>query len=216
MKELQTFFSISINYTELFSAFIAILFYRKINKTYWKWFVIYLIFINLAELYSKFGLENFTHLRKYYYDFFIIPIEFLFFYWLYAKKSLKLEKLFWLSYIIYFIFYILHLFNLDKVRLISSMSYTIGVLFLAIMVYLEFIKQIKSDEIINFHKNKMFYINIGILLFYVGTLPFFAFDKQLYLNNNELWSNYKTFFLLSVNIMYLLFAASFIWGKPKP
>lgn len=216
MKELQTFFSISINYTELFSAFIAILFYRKINKTYWKWFVIYLIFINLAELYSKFGLENFTHLRKYYYDFFIIPIEFLFFYWLYAKKSLKLEKLFWLSYIIYFIFYILHLFNFDKVRLISSMSYTVGVLFLAIMVYLEFIKQIKSDEIINFHKNKMFYINIGILLFYVGTLPFFAFDKQLYLNNNELWSNYKTFFLLSVNIMYLLFAASFIWGKPKP
>ena len=96
------------------------------------------------------------------------------------------------------------------------MSYTVGVFLLSIMVYLEFIKQIKSEDILNFQNNKMFYINIGILLFYVGTLPFFAFDKQLYLNNNELWSNYKTFFLLSVNIMYLLFAASFIWGKPKP
>jgi hypothetical protein len=95
------------------------------------------------------------------------------------------------------------------------MSYTIGAFLLAIMVYLEFVKQIKSDEILNFKQNKMFYINIGVLLFYVGTLPFFAFDKYLYHNLNSLWSLYKTFFLFACSSMYLLFIASFIWGKPK-
>jgi hypothetical protein len=216
MTQLQTIFYNCINWTEVICAIIGILYFNKLKKTYWKWFVVYVVFISIVELFSRFGLVYFPKLRKYYFDFFVIPIEFLFFYWLYAKKSLQLNKLFWISCIIYFIFYFLHLPNLDKIKTISSMSYTVGVFLLAIMVYLEFIKQIKSDEILNFQSNKMFYINIAVMLFYIGTLPFFAFDKYLYQNLNEVWGNYYTFFLMSVNIMYLLFTASFIWGKPKP
>lgn len=215
MTQLQTIFYNSINLTEGLTVLVGIFFYKSLKNTYWKWFVIYISFIAISDIFGDFGFEHSPYIKKLYYDFFVIPIEFLFFYWLYAKNSLKLEKLFWTCCLIYLVFFILHFFNLDKIRSISSMSYTVGVFLLSIMVYLEFIKQIKSDDILNFQHNKMFYINIGILLFYVGTLPFFAFDKLLYLNNNELWSNYKTFFLLSVNIMYLLFTASFIWGKPK-
>lgn len=216
MTQLQTIFYNCINWTEVICAIIGILYFNKLKKTYWKWFVVYVVFISIVELFSMYGLAYFPKLRKYYFDFLVIPIEFLFFYWLYAKKSLQLNKLFWISCIIYFIFYFLHLPNLDKIKTISSMSYTVGVFLLAIMVYLEFIKQIKSDEILNFQSNKMFYINIAVMLFYIGTLPFFAFDKYLYQNLNEVWGNYYTFFLMSVNIMYLLFSASFIWGKPKP
>ncbi len=96
------------------------------------------------------------------------------------------------------------------------MSYTIGVFLLAILSFLEFLKQIKSDEILNFKGNKMFYINIGVLIFYIGTLPFFAFDKILLDNNRTLWDSYLTFFLFSVNIINLFYIASFIWGKSKP
>lgn len=216
MTTLQTIFYNCINITEVTAALVGLFYYKKLKHTYWKWFVVYLIFISFSELISRFGLEDLSKIRKYFFGFFVIPIEFIFFYWLYAKKSLKLKRLFLISSFIYLFFYSLNFLNLDQVRIISSMSYTVGVFLLAIMVYLEFIKQIKSDEILNFYSNKMFYINIGILLFYIGTLPFFAFDKQLYLNNNELWSNYKTYFLFSVNIMYLLFTASFICGKPKP
>lgn len=216
MTELQTIFYNCINWTEGISAVVAILYFNKLKNTYWKWFVIYIVFITLADIFGDYGLEYFPGLRKYYYDFFIIPIEFIFYFWLYAKKSLQLEKLFFMICISYFTFFVLHFFNLDAIRMISSMSYTVGVFLLAILVYLEFIKQIKSDEILNFKSNKMFYINIGVMLFYIGTLPFFAFDKYLYENLNPIWSNYKTFFLFSVNAMYLLFTASFIWGKSKP
>ena len=216
MNQLQTILYNGIIFTEVSCAIVSIIFLNKVKNTYWKWFVIYLIFISIAELFSKFGLQYLPNFRKYYYDFFIIPIEFIFLFWLYSKKSLKSNSLFYCSLIVYVIFYFLHFFNLDKIRIISSMSYTVGVFLLAIMVYLEFIKQIKSDEILNFSSNKMFYINIGVMLFYIGTLPFFALDKDLYFSDKNLWSNYFTFFLFSVNIMYLLFSASFIWGKPKP
>ena len=205
-----------IIWSQLLSAISAIFAYKKLKNTNWKWFVFYLIFVFFAELFSKIILIEYQSFRNYYYDFLIIPIEFLLFYWLFAKNSLKSSRLHIYSCLIFIVFYIFHFFNLEQVRLISSMDYTVGVFLLAIMVYLEFIKQIKSDEILNFQKNMMFYINIGVLLFYVGTLPFFAFEKFLYKNNFNLWNNYFTFFLLSVNIMYLLFAASFIWGKPKP
>jgi hypothetical protein len=132
-----------------------------------------------------------------------------------GKKSLQSTKLYWISNTVYIAFYIVNLFPLNQVRYISSMTYTVGVFILAIMIYFEFMKQIKSDEILNFKTNKMFYINIAVMLFYIGTLPFFAYDKYLFENMNELWENYKTFFLFSVNIMYILFTMSFIWGKPR-
>jgi hypothetical protein len=215
MQKIQIIFYNLIPYTELLCMLFGFFHFKKLKNTYWKWFVYYMVFITIVEFFSLYYLKYFPYLRKYYFDFFVIPIEFLFLYWLYAKKSLQNEKLYKVSCVIYLVFYCLHLFILDSVRIVSSMSYTVGIFLLAIMVYLEFVKQIKSDEILNYQNNKMFYINVGVLLFYIGTLPFFAFDKILYENNKELWNNYFTFFLISVNVMYILFIASFVWGKPK-
>lgn len=215
MTELQTILYSLINWSEGLAAVIALFHFKQLKNTYWKWFVIYVVFIATMDIFGDFGLDFFPSFRKIYYDFFIIPVEFLFMYWIYAKKSLKFSMLFWISCIIYIFFFVLHFFNLYEIRYVSSMSYTVGVFLLAIMIYLEFIKQIKSDEILTFKSNKMFYINIAVMFFYIGTLPFFSFDKYLFENAKELWSNYYTFFLLSDNTMYLLFAASFIWGKQK-
>ena len=135
MTQLQTIFYNSINWTEGLTVLVGIFFYKNLKNTYWKWFLIYLFFIALSELLSVNILKHFPTLRKYFFDFLVIPIEFLFFYWLYAKKSLKLEKLFWLSCSIYLVFYLLHFINHKKIRSISSMSYTIGVFLLSIMVY---------------------------------------------------------------------------------
>ena len=216
MTELQDILNNLQPFLIVLCAIVGILNYTKLKNTYWKWFVCYVVFLAIVELFSIYGLKHYPNIKKYYFDFFVIPIEFLFFYWLFAKKSLNSKKLYWVCCTTYLIFFIIHLFNLNEIRLISSMTYTVGVFLLSIMIFLEFIKQIKSDEILNFTTNKMFYINIAVMLFYVGTLPFFAFDKYLYENLNAVWENYKTFFLFSVNIMYVLFTISFIWGKPKP
>ena len=215
MTELQTIFYKSSPVLECICSIVALIQFQKLKNTYWKWFVIYVCFITCAELFSLFVLDYFPEKRKPFFGFLIIPIEFIFFFWLYAKKSLKLPNLFWASCSIYIVFYVLYLFNLSNVRWISSMSYSVGAFLLSIMIFLELIKQIKSDEILNFKTNRMFYINIGALVLYVGTLPFFAFDKYLYNNAKEVWDNYFTFFLFSVNLMYIFFTLSFICGKQK-
>lgn len=215
MTKLQYFFSDLTIWVELICALLGIFFYREQKKTYWIFFVYYVVIIFILEAISRWGLDSKPQIRKFYYDFFVIPIQFIFLFWLYSIKSLKKNLLFLSFLSLYLLSFLPHLFYLNYTRQLNSLSYTTGTFLLLILVFLEYIKQIKSDEIIYFRKNKMFYINAGILFFYLGTLPFFTFDKYLYENDRELWNNYLTFFLLSVNIMYLLFSASFIWGKPK-
>lgn len=215
MNSIQTFLDSMLTFTEFFCAIVALFYYRTLKNTYWKWFIFYLVLICLLESISFFVLKYFPYLRKYYYDLLVIPSEFIFLYWLYAYKSLQKRRLFWICTGLYLASFIPHLFFLNEMRLINSMSYTMGNFLIMVLVVLEFMKQIKSDNILMFQKNKMFYINIGVVLFYVGTLPFLAFDQFLFDNSIAIWSNYYTFFLLSCNLMYLSFAASFIWGKPN-
>lgn len=216
MTTLQLFLSELIIWLELLAALVGLFYFQQLKKTYWVHFIIYLVIIFVLEAVSKWFLINHLHFKRYYYDLFVIPFQFLFLFWLYCIKSFQNIRIFKICCFVYGIFFGLHLFNFEFIRMISSMSYTIGVLIIAILVYLEFLKQIKSDEILNYGQNKMFYINIGVLLFYVGTLPFFVFDKYLFENDRFTWNNYLTFFLLSANVLYLFFTASFLWGKSKP
>jgi hypothetical protein len=215
MREFQILLVDFILLAEFIAALTAVLFFGRIKNTYWKWFVYYLVFIFIVEAIGKWLLEDFHSFKKYYYNFFVIPIEFLFWYWLYASKSLNNKKVLVFFSGIYSISCIVYFFMIDDINLINSTNYLIGTLLLSILVIMEFFKQIKSDNILNFRQNKMFYINSGVMLFYVATLPFYAFHDTLYEKSKILWNFYGTFALVSCAIMYLLFSAAFIWGKPN-
>lgn len=197
------------------SAFFGILFYNKIKRTYWKYFAWYCFLIFLNEVISLLILKNYLEFKKYFFDLYAIPIQFIFFIWLYALKSLKNVILFWFSIFIYFISFLPHLFYEKEYGLINSMSYTVACLILLVLCVLEFKKQVISDDIIYFKTNKMFYINIGVLLFYVGTMPFYAFMQYFYYNHRDVFFVYKYYSISIGIVMYLLFSASFIWGKSK-
>ena len=187
---------------------------NSLKNSYWKWFVYYLIYIVLYENTSDYLNSNFNVSFRKYFALVQIPIEFIFFYWLYALKSLKNKPLFYLISFLYLFFYILE-YNLSIYQFtFKSLNNTIGTLLLLVLVGLEFMKQIKSDSIVNFKQDKMFYINIGVILFYIGNMPFFGWYLSI-LKFPEIWNTYYIYFLISNSIMYLLFAASFVWGKPK-
>lgn len=213
--KLQNFLSDLIVFSEFIAALFAVLNFKKVGNTYWKWFVFYLVFIFCAEFFSMFVLETYTNFKKYYYNYLIIPVEFIFLYWLYACKSLLNKQLFAACSIIYCFCLVLYVVVFDSFSSISSLNYIIGTLLLMILIVLEFKQQIKSDKIIFFKENMMFYINFGIILFYIGTLPFYAFNEVLYQKSGSIWIVYSNITLLSCSIMYFLFAASFIWGKPN-
>jgi len=198
---------------QLLCALTALIKFNTFKERIWKGFAIYVIVIFLLELVSKVALMQHPALRKYYYDFFVIPFEFFFLYWMYSH-SLKNKKLFVCCSVIYALSFVPHFLLFKEPPLVYSFSYVMGNLMLLVLVCMEFYNQIKTDKIIFFNRNMMFYVNTGVILLYIGSLPFFTFYGLL-LKEPALWNDYYLFFMMANNIMYLLFTAAFIWGRPN-
>ncbi|MGF1923971.1 MAG: hypothetical protein ACQUHE_07300 [Bacteroidia bacterium] len=211
---IQSILRETLIWIELAAALVGLAYWSKLKNSYWKWFALYLCVIFIIEAFSKWGLKSNPSSRVYLYDFIGIPIQFLFFYWLYAIKSLKNYPLFWACTIIYILSFIPYFTLFAKKSIVYSLSYTVGNVLLMLMVFSEIFKQVKSDKILLFRSNFMFYINLGIMLFYIGTLPFFSF-YGLILKDFQLWSSYYVFFMVANHIMYLSFISAFVWGKPN-
>lgn len=212
MTKFQDIFSYLILISEGLSAVTAFLFYKKVREKYWIWFAVYLLVIFLCECFGKWGHEWVQYNKTSFYNYFVIPLQFLFFFWLYAYKSLNRPRLFYLFTLIYALSFFPYEIFFKTSKIIFSFNYTLGCLLLLILVIMEFYKQITSPNILLFKSNIMFYINIGVTLFYIGTLPLFSFYFLIY-QYPDFWEIYFNYFLISCVIMYLLFSISFIWGK---
>ncbi len=188
--------------------------FKSLKNSYWKWFVFYLAYILVYEIISYIAKVEFKYKIGAFQSYIHIPIEYLFLFWLFAVKSLKNKVLFWILCLVFLISLIIENYLKPTGYTFLSLNTTVGNLLLLILVMSEILNQMKSDTILNFKENKMFYINLGVTLFYIGNMPFFA----LYFNILEIpdyWNSYYIYFMISNCIMYLLFTASFIWGKVK-
>jgi hypothetical protein len=203
-----------LHFCEFIALVAGIVKYKSLKNSYWKWFVIYLAYIFAYEIISwtaKYVLKYYIGTFQSYIH---IPIEYLFLFWLFAYTSLKNKVLFWWLSALFLISIVVDNYLKPKDFSFMSLSTTVGNLILLILVMLEFLNQIKSDAIMRFKENKMFYINIGVTLFYIGNMPFFALYYDI-LEIPKYWNNYYVYFMVSNCLMYLLFAASFVWGKVK-
>lgn len=188
--------------------------FKSLKNSYWKWFVFYLAYILLYEIISYIAKVEFKYKIGAFQSYIHMPIEYLFLFWLFAVKSLQKKVLFYWFSVLFFLSFVIDTRLQQEDFTFKSLNTTIGNLLLLILVMLEFNKQIKSDAILYFKENKMFYINIGVTLFYVGNMPFFGWYMPI-LKYPEIWNDFYKYFMVSNCIMYLLFAASFVWGKVK-
>lgn len=160
--------------SEGLAALVALLYLPQVKSTYWKYFAIYLVFIFLSETLA--GQNIFSRDGKvYFYNYLVIPAQFIFFYWLYAAKSFSKPKLFYIFSVVYLLSFIPHEMLFNSKKIVFSLNYTLGSLFLLYLVVLEYYRQVNSSNILNFSDNRLFYINWAVTVFYIGTLPLFSF-----------------------------------------
>lgn len=200
-------------FLQVLTVIVSLIYLKGLKKEFWKWFSFYLGIVVFFEVFFKFNNEFIFINKSKFYELLIIPFQFFFLYWMYSIKNMKI---FYIVSSIYFISLFIDTFIFkESKKLVFSFSYCIGNILLFSLIIKEFVNLFKSDEIIYFKSNKMFYINFGNFFFYVGTLPFIVFYDYLKVNHTNLFHIYIYFFKFSICIMYLFYIASFIWGKPK-
>jgi hypothetical protein len=211
---------IILNILELAACVTGFYYWKKIKDTYWRWFPVYLGIIFITEMACEYFLQvkHNLPLNIAIYSYFGIPIQFFFFYWLFFKQftGTNISKWPLISAAVYFIALVADLAYISNIPFyFESFSYIIGCIFLLGLLIAYFARFAGSDEIINYRSSMMFWTCLGLILFYVGSMPFYAFRNKLYVEYKDLFYVYW-YIQYGLNyVMYLLFIVSFIWGKPK-
>lgn len=210
-----------LNVLELVSCITGFLYWNKIKHSYWKWFPVYLAVILLSEIIGEYlsHIETYVHYSITLYRYFVIPFEFVFFYWIFYRYFNTNGKSKWPFYAaaIYLICLFIDLLYIEgKMKLLfDSFSYTVGNILLLILILMFFIKFIKSDELLKYSSSNMFWVCLGLLVFFLGSLPFYGLRTTLYRQYRDFYYVYW-YIQFGLNyLMYIFFAISFIWGKPK-
>ncbi len=185
------------------------------KKTYFKWFIIYLCIITCAvatgdalvhyKLIKEFEVLNQS----------VVVFEILFINWFFYQtlSSSRQKNIIIAGCVLYLTSLAFEFFFVNSNDYyFESLSYTVGNLAVLIYLILFFYDLANSNRILNFYRQTTFWIALGMLVFYLGTFPFYG----LY---NELIKNLKIFEPLAwisttLNyIMYIFFSIALLWGK---
>lgn len=208
-----------LNIAELTACITGFVFLKKLKNSFLRYFPFYLAFIVLSEIIGWcLKLLDMKIMNKAFYNYLVIPAEFLFFFWIFSRSlnskgrgglplaCAAIYLLIWLTDILYFG---------NRQFWFYSFSYTIGNLLMLVLIFRFFIQLVTGNQILHFKSNMMFWICSGLLLFYLGTFPYFGLLNTLAANYPELHNSYRSLVLALNILMYLMFTFSFIWGKPN-
>lgn len=209
---------------ELAACIVAFLNWRKPGPRFWIWFPVYLLFIVLADqagnLLNIINTKTAASVRNAMFDYAVMPAEFLFFCWFYYKNAdtragRRLALVCIAVYLAGFAAGVLYFDKQDS--LYFSFSYCVGSVALVAVIIQYLIQFARSEQILQFRSSPMFWISIGLLVFYITTLPFFGFynllREQLYPYHRELFYAYVYGVFACNFLMYILFIAGFLWAK---
>lgn len=187
--------------------------FPKVRNSYWIVFPFYLLFITAADVSGTFMA---TKVNTIFFNDIVIPAEFFFFYWLFHESFKKtryrlLPVICAASYVVAWLFDVIILKSHGSA--FYFVSYTVGNLLLLILILLFFTRLVTSDAILSFRQNKLFWVSLGLLMFYLGSFPYYGLYNIIskkYYNLNIIYSEVVE--VLNC-LMYLMFTFSFAWGK---
>jgi hypothetical protein len=210
---------IALNILELAAFVSSIIFWKKIKNSYWKYFSLYLLLIVISETIGRYLTHhNMDTANHQFYNYFEIPMEFTFFYWLFYRAQNK-SKFRWLPIVcaaVYCASWLTDIFYFSKMQFVFySFSYTVGNLLLLVLVLRFFIQLVTSDDILTFSQNMLFWVSLGALMFYLGTFPYYGLRNSIAYNYREIYITYSYIVYILDCFMYLMFIFSFVWGKPN-
>jgi hypothetical protein len=191
----------------------------QVKNTRYKYFVVYLFFIAIGDPLTHYiGKNNYIVTHHILYNWLIIPIEFLFFYWFYYwHLSKPLHKQCCLVFSVGSIIVRVLEFTVWKGEafLFSSLSYLVSSIFLIAVVLMYLLQFMRSDNIIHYHRHFAFWVTIGVLVFYIGSFPFSAFYNYLLSEERPFFNAYWKVQISLGMLMYLIFSFAFIWTGIK-
>lgn len=205
---------------EVLSSIIGFVYWKKLKGTFWIIYPFFLLFVFCSELFGYYSISHHLFLlNMYFYQYFFIPFQFIFYYWLFYMnlKSSKFRNFPIISSAFYIICTVIDALAHAHIKHnhFLSTSFVIGSLILFLLIICYFVVLMQSTLIFKYKHNIFFWICLGLLEFYLGSAPFFGLVNIIYYQFGELTIILTNLMYVQSIIMYILFIIGFIWGKPN-
>jgi len=213
------YFKIGILLFELMACITGVLLIRRLYPSFWKAVPLFLLLIVCCEIPGYYlALHNMMDANRILYVFFVIPAEFLFYFWLIFQMNRKKNKLMFLSgtflYLLSFVAEYVYFPDI-KSAFFLSLSYTLGNLILLIFLFRYFYTLILSEELFSFYKIMDFWVAAGLLIFWLGSFPYYGLLNSLWKSYPSLFYSYSWLVVFLNYLMYISFSIGFLCKKSR-
>lgn len=207
IREFLTFF-------QVITAVVCTIYYFKFKNTFLKYLVLVLWYFCINEFAAKYYKIYTGNHNSIFYNIKQI-FEFTFYILLYKNsvKNVKDIKLMTWLLVFYYISVVINCFFNDFREVYFVENYLVGASCIVIGIILYFYETLNSDDIIYINKKLLFWISVGLLIYYLPSIPFKVVTKY-YKNSPTVPYIYNINYLL-VFLMNLLFISGFVWGNKE-
>ena len=128
------------------------------------------------------------------------------------KNVIVIISIFNIIYACSFIYYLIIGCYFTKYNLIASIS---GSVLLTVTLFLYFKEFLVSNEILNFKKTLSFWVAVGLLIYYLGTIPITSIINSLgNISSQDIDNLFKIQIVLSI-LMHSCFIFGALWSQKK-
>ena len=195
-----------IKYIELITAIIGSIYLFKYKHTFLKYFLVLLWFIVIIEFLGKYYYHFFGANYIIYNIYHLINFCFLLFLYKNYVESNRYKKLISWFFYLYLAFFFGNLLFQNYFTQIQTVPFILGALFVIISILFLFIEILRSDRVLYVTKNLLFWISVGLLLYFVGRIP-----TRIIKNYWEEISYYKSIYIVEY-ILSIIMNVCFIIG----
>lgn len=200
---------------QVITAIVGTIYFYKYDKTILKYFLIILWYIAINDIFGLilkkyFGFESVTLLYNIYY---IIVFSYFMLLFRNFVSNKNRKKLIFIFLIIYLISSFINCFFENYLEEVATAPYIIGAILVIIAIIFYYIDILNSEKVLYVNKNLLFWISIGVLIYYAGNIPFRIVRNYV----GELVDASIQYLVLVILtfVMNICFIIGFIWSSKK-
>ncbi|WP_271782791.1 hypothetical protein [Aquimarina algiphila] len=200
---------------QLITAIVGSIYFYKYKNTVLKYFLIVLWYVGINDilgliLKNYFNFESVTIIYNIYY--LVVFSYFMFLFKNYVSNTNR-KKWIFIFIVIYILSLFINSFIEDYLEEVATAPYIIGASFVIISIIFYYIDILNSEKVLYVNKNLLFWISIGVLIYYAGNIPFRIVRNYV----GELIDasiQYMVLLILTF-VMNTCFIIGFIWSSKK-
>lgn len=202
---------------ELVACVTSFIFWKRLRSSQWKFFPLYLALIVIFELVAHHSGDR---TNQFIGVFILMPLQYFFWYAMFYAWFKNTRYRYWPAaaaavYLAVASAEVIWPGYLNRWIRVAALSYTTGALLLLVLLILFFVRLSLSSDILYYRGNLMFWVCAGLLLFYLGSLPFYALRYSIFRYSKSFYFGYWKAIMALNYSMYALFTLGIIWSRKK-